>query len=212
MRIGLALLAAICALTYTVDSAPKHFLIETKGKTRCNIEWRDIIIFFFVQNEHYAADQVYFYSKKSSILAQINRVIQYFMLISKIGTQLLIKCLFRSSIPIFLKVSRKCSCPTSISVQFQQITGSLKHFCFVNLHKPFLNARELIGKQIRNQCSKLTDTNFCDATFRHIELPAGIASQRIFSNSVRCCLGGRIDSIPCRASYFAPGRFEEYVG
>ena len=24
----------------------------------------------------------------------------------------------------------------------------------------------------------------------------------------RCCLGGRIDSIPCRASYFVPGQFE----
>ena len=25
----------------------------------------------------------------------------------------------------------------------------------------------------------------------------------------RCCLGDRIDSIPCHASYFAPGLFED---
>ena len=28
----------------------------------------------------------------------------------------------------------------------------------------------------------------------------------------RCCLGERIYSIPCRAIYFAPGRFEEKDG
>ena len=28
-------------------------------------------------------------------------------------------------------------------------------------------------------------------------------------NGRRCCLGGRIDSIPCHARYFEPGRIEE---
>ena len=32
---------------------------------------------------------------------------------------------------------------------------------------------------------------------------------RIKGKGRRCCLGDKVDLIPCRASYFAPGRIEE---
>ena len=39
--------------------------------------------------------------------------------------------------------------------------------------------------------------------------PKKKAKDRREGNGWHCCLGGRIDSIPCRASYLAPGQIEE---
>ena len=51
-----------------------------------------------------------------------------------------------------------------------------------------------------------------DANLRSAPVLSGKSLYRRKGKGRRCCLGERIYSIPCRAIYFAPGRFEEKDG